>query len=73
MDELKMTGNHLKGSRPLLSFDKNFDSEPHLRILKELLLQVRFVRCTWPMRALGRYCVFWRGARAGPQTNDKHP
>jgi hypothetical protein len=40
MDELKMTGNHLKGSRPILSFDSNFDSEPHLRVLKEIFLQV---------------------------------
>lgn len=28
--ELKLTGNCLKYSRPLLSFDKLFDSEPHL-------------------------------------------
>ncbi|KAI9143176.1 hypothetical protein BKA69DRAFT_1026902 [Paraphysoderma sedebokerense] len=37
MDELKLTGNALKGSRPLLSFDKNFDSEPHLMLMKEVL------------------------------------
>jgi ribosome biogenesis protein BRX1 len=30
MDELKMTGNCLKFSRPLLSFDSSFNSEPHL-------------------------------------------
>ncbi|KAI8079847.1 Brix domain-containing protein [Halteromyces radiatus] len=40
MDELKMTGNCLKGSRHVLSFDKNFDSEPHWQLLKELLGQV---------------------------------
>jgi len=39
MDELKLTGNCLKGSRPLLTFDKNFDSEPHLLLLKELFIQ----------------------------------
>ncbi|KAJ2849082.1 Ribosome biogenesis protein brx1 [Coemansia brasiliensis] len=39
MDELKMTGNCLKGSRPLLSFDANFDSEPHLQLLKEMFTQ----------------------------------
>jgi len=40
MAELKMTGNCLKGSRPLLSFDKAFDeSGPHMRLLKELLAQ----------------------------------
>lgn len=37
MDELKMTGNCLKGSRPLLSFDKAFDNAPHLQIMKEML------------------------------------
>ncbi|XP_076614584.1 ribosome biogenesis protein BRX1 homolog [Chaetodon auriga] len=37
--ELKMTGNCLKGSRPLVSFDPKFDSEPHYALLKELLTQ----------------------------------
>ncbi|XP_037341318.1 ribosome biogenesis protein BRX1 homolog [Pungitius pungitius] len=37
--ELKMTGNCLKGSRPLLSFDPKFDTEPHLALLKELFTQ----------------------------------
>ncbi|KAI9278123.1 Brix domain-containing protein [Sporodiniella umbellata] len=40
MDELKMTGNCLKGSRHILSFDKSFDSAPHWSLLKELLGQV---------------------------------
>lgn len=40
MDELRLTGNCLKGSRPLLSFDKTFDSAPHLKLLKELFTQV---------------------------------
>ncbi|KAF7721354.1 Ribosome bioproteinsis protein brx1 [Apophysomyces ossiformis] len=40
MDELKMTGNCLKGSRHVLSFDANFDSAPHWQLLKELLSQV---------------------------------
>jgi hypothetical protein len=40
MDELKLTGNHLKGSRPVLSFDGAFDQEPHLQLLKELFTQV---------------------------------
>ncbi|XP_043216756.1 ribosome biogenesis protein BRX1 homolog isoform X1 [Amphibalanus amphitrite] len=39
MQELKMTGNSLKGSRPLLSFDTNF-TLPHLQLFKELLTQV---------------------------------
>lgn len=40
MSELKLTGNCLKGSRPLLSFDKSFDSEPHWQVLRELFTQV---------------------------------
>ncbi|KAI8866890.1 Brix-domain-containing protein [Ramicandelaber brevisporus] len=39
MDEMRMTGNCLKGSRPLLSFDKTFDSKPHYQLLKEMLIQ----------------------------------
>ncbi|XP_064606939.1 ribosome biogenesis protein BRX1 homolog [Liolophura sinensis] len=40
MMELKMTGNCLKGSRPLLSFDKKFDSSAHWSLLKELFVQI---------------------------------
>ncbi|KAG9236135.1 Brix domain-containing protein [Amylocarpus encephaloides] len=40
MEELHFTGNCLKGSRPLLSFDASFDSAPHLRVLKELFLHI---------------------------------
>ncbi|KAJ1531723.1 hypothetical protein ONE63_000389 [Megalurothrips usitatus] len=40
MSELKMTGNCLKGTRPLLSFDKLFDEEPHYQVLKELIIQI---------------------------------
>jgi ribosome biogenesis protein BRX1 len=36
LNEIKLTGNCLKYSRPLLSFDKSFDDEPHLKVLKEL-------------------------------------
>lgn len=36
MDEMHFTGNCLKGSRPLLSFDAAFDQEPHLLLIKEL-------------------------------------
>ncbi|XP_056587404.1 ribosome biogenesis protein BRX1 homolog [Triplophysa dalaica] len=38
--ELKMTGNCLKGSRPLLSFDPKFDKEPEYTLLKELFTQI---------------------------------
>ncbi|KXS15149.1 Brix-domain-containing protein [Gonapodya prolifera JEL478] len=40
MDELRLTGNCLKGSRPIVSFDKNFDSAPHLSLLKEMFTQI---------------------------------
>lgn len=40
MEELKLTGNCLKGSRPLLAFNDEFDSEPHWKLMKELLIQV---------------------------------
>ncbi|RWS24550.1 ribosome biogenesis protein BRX1-like protein [Leptotrombidium deliense] len=39
MEELRMTGNCLKASRPLLSFDPSFDSHPHYALLKELFVQ----------------------------------
>jgi ribosome biogenesis protein BRX1 len=38
MDELHFTGNCLKGSRPVLSFDAAFAQEPHLQVIKELFL-----------------------------------
>ncbi|XP_076162499.1 ribosome biogenesis protein BRX1 homolog isoform X2 [Ptiloglossa arizonensis] len=40
MGELKMTGNCLKGSRPLLSFDDNFNTKPQYSLLKELFVQI---------------------------------
>ena len=40
MAEVKLTGNCLKGSRPMLSFDLAFDAQPHLVLLKELFTQV---------------------------------
>src|ERR1700733_8487228 len=40
MEELHFTGNCLKGSRPILSFDAAFDTQPHLRVIKELFLHI---------------------------------
>ncbi|KAK3997161.1 ribosome biogenesis protein BRX1 [Cladorrhinum sp. PSN332] len=40
MEELHFTGNCLKGSRPVLSFDAAFESEPHLKVIKELFLHI---------------------------------
>jgi ribosome biogenesis protein BRX1 len=38
MEELHFTGNCLKGSRPILSFDNAFEQQPHLKVIKELFL-----------------------------------
>jgi ribosome biogenesis protein BRX1 len=40
MDELNMTGNHLKGSRTIVSFDSSFDEAPYRKVIQELLKQV---------------------------------
>ena len=40
MDELKLSGNCLKYSRPMLSFDASFESMPHLKLAKELLSHI---------------------------------
>ena len=40
MEELKLAGNHLKGSRPVLHFDASFGESGHSALIKELLLQV---------------------------------
>ncbi|KAI9884786.1 MAG: Ribosome biogenesis protein brx1 [Watsoniomyces obsoletus] len=38
MEELNFSGNCLKGSRPLLSFDATFDTQPHWQVIKEVFL-----------------------------------
>jgi ribosome biogenesis protein BRX1 len=41
MLELNFSGNHLRGSRPIVSFDAGFDKgEPHWALMKEILSQV---------------------------------
>ncbi|OLY83509.1 Ribosome biogenesis protein BRX1 [Smittium mucronatum] len=40
MSELKLTGNCLKGSRPILSFDSNFDSSLPYQLVKTLFEQI---------------------------------
>ena len=37
MSELKLTGNSIKGSRPLILFDGTFDTQPYYRVIKQLL------------------------------------
>jgi ribosome biogenesis protein BRX1 len=39
MKELKLTGNCLKGSRPILSFDATFETLPEWKLMKEVLIQ----------------------------------
>lgn len=40
MEELHFTGNALKGSRPILSFDRTFEEAPHWMVIRELLVHV---------------------------------
>jgi ribosome biogenesis protein BRX1 len=40
MDELRLTGNCMKGSRPILTFDESFERLSHLKLLKELFTDV---------------------------------
>lgn len=40
MDELRLTGNCMRGSRPILTFDKNFDGRQELKLLKCLFTDV---------------------------------
>ena len=40
MDELRLTGNCMKHSRPVLSFDESFGRLDHLKLLKELFVEV---------------------------------
>ncbi|CCD71195.1 Ribosome biogenesis protein BRX1 homolog [Caenorhabditis elegans] len=39
MKELKMSGNCLRASRPVLSFDDAFDKKPQLKLIKAVLMQ----------------------------------
>lgn len=48
MDELKLTGNSLKGSRPILSFDQHFDETAHNSLLKEMFTQIFSSPCYHP-------------------------
>jgi ribosome biogenesis protein BRX1 len=40
MDELRLTGNCMKHSRPILSFDESFGRLDHLKLLKELFVDI---------------------------------
>jgi ribosome biogenesis protein BRX1 len=43
-DELNLSGNCLKGSRPILSFNKSFDETPSSRLMKEMIIHVSVSR-----------------------------
>ena len=53
MDELKMTGNCLKGSRGVLSFDKAFDETEWGKLTKEVFTHVRFPLCLSSLVPIG--------------------
>lgn len=38
-NELKLSGNCLKGSRPILSFDNSFKDKPHMQLLQQMFMQ----------------------------------
>ncbi|KAA1078848.1 Ribosome bioproteinsis protein brx1 [Puccinia graminis f. sp. tritici] len=40
MDEVERTGNCLKGSRPIITFGKEFEDEVHWKVCKEVLTNV---------------------------------
>lgn len=67
VDELKMTGNCLKGSRGILSFDKAFDESEWGKLTKEIFTHVRewFLFIGPPNRMFTRFLAFllWLGDR----------
>jgi hypothetical protein len=65
MDELKMTGNCLKGSRGILSFDAAFEETEWGRLTKELFTHVSNVPC----RPYPR-CVLIVGTVCGEKNNN---
>lgn len=55
MEELKLTGNHLKGSRPFMTLSTDFNTLPHWKLLKEMIMQKMPPRCE-PARNRGHEC-----------------
>ena len=39
-EELKLPGNYVRPTRPMLSFDSSFTKSPHLSLIQNLLLQI---------------------------------
>ncbi|KAL7715580.1 Ribosome biogenesis protein [Entamoeba marina] len=48
MTDLKLTGNALKGSRPIISFGKEFDDTPSNKVIKEVLSKIFNVEQNYP-------------------------
>lgn len=48
MTDLKMTGNALKGSRPIISFGKEFEENDQNKLMKEILGKVFNVEQNYP-------------------------
>lgn len=61
--EVKMSGNCLMHSRPLLTFDQAFDQLPHLNLVKELFVQVQ--------QPILRACLFDRSSIITSAYEDK--
>lgn len=69
MDELKLTGNCLKGSRGLLSFDPGFDDGDHWKLMKEVFTQVSTIallHAGWILTILQIFGVPSTARRAKP-------
>jgi ribosome biogenesis protein BRX1 len=66
MDELKMTGNCLKGSRGILSFDEAFDATESGKLIKELFTHVRS-RLVVISHAYYPLLDVWRASRSPPR------
>uniref|UniRef100_A0A9I9E8H5 Uncharacterized protein n=1 Tax=Cucumis melo TaxID=3656 RepID=A0A9I9E8H5_CUCME len=45
MEELKLIGNYLKGSRPILTFSSNFDKDVLWKLMKEMIIQNSIIGC----------------------------
>ena len=63
MDELKMTGNCLKGCRGLVSFDRAFDETEWGKLTKEVFTQVHLIFSWIGMIRLTLFFLwtdFWR-------------
>ena len=73
MRDLRLTGNCLLGSRPILSFDNAFETSPTLSVLKSLLSDIFAPpkghprsKCATPMKRILRPCMPALALRTAP-------